>query len=203
MTTPAVPGSARRTDARREAFGDELYSAVREGLSRESPRTPAMVSGGGGSPPHTVIVAGAVGAGKTEAGLHLAQRLRSAGVAVGGILAPRLVEHGETVGYNVLDVSTGEDAAFARADPPGQAVGRFFVRPAGLAFAERALRHGIERADVVFIDEVGRWELAGGGHAAALTDLLRSRALPVLFVRAELVQAVADQFALQAARSCA
>jgi len=200
VTTPAVPGSARRTDARREAFGDELYSAVREALSRESPRTPEIVSGGGGTPPRPVIVAGGVGAGKTEAGLHLAQRLRGAGVAVGGILAPRLVEHGETVGYNVLDVSTGEDAAFARADPPGQAVGRFFVQPAGLASAERALRHGIERADVVFIDEVGRWELAGGGHAAALTDLLRSRALPVLFVRAELVQAVADRFALQAAK---
>jgi len=104
------------------------------------------------------------------------------------------------VGYNVLDVSTGEDVAFARADPPGQAVGRFFVRPAGLAFAERALRHGIERADVVLVDEVGRWELGGGGHATALTDLLRSRALAVLFVRTELAQAVVDRFELQAAK---
>jgi general stress protein 26 len=179
----------RRTDARREAFADELFDAV----TRQLPLSP-------GSPRPPVVVAGGVGAGKTAAGLRLAQRLRDAGVTVGGILAPRLVERGETVGYNVLDVSTGEDVAFARADPPGQAVGRFFVRPAGLAFAERALRHGIERADVVFIDEVGRWELAGGGHAPALVDLLQSRVLPVLFVRAELVQAVADRFALQAAK---
>jgi general stress protein 26/nucleoside-triphosphatase THEP1 len=179
----------RRTDARREAFADELFDAV----TRQLPLSP-------GSPRAPVVVAGGVGAGKTAAGLRLAQRLRDAGVTVGGILAPRLVERGETVGYNVLDVSTGEDVAFARADPPGQAVGRFFVRPAGLAFAERALRHGIERADVVLVDEVGRWELGGGGHAAALADLLRSRALPVLFVRAELTPAVADRFALQAAK---
>jgi nucleoside-triphosphatase THEP1/general stress protein 26 len=189
VTAPAGPGGARRTNARREAFADELLDAVtrRLPLSRGSPPSPVMVSGG-------------VGAGKTEAGLRLAQRLRDAGVAVGGILAPRLVERGETVGYNVLDVSTGEDAAFARSDPPGEAVGRFFVRPTGLAFAERALRRGIERADVVLVDEVGRWELGGGGHAPALADLLRSRALPVLFVRTELAQAVADRFALQAAK---
>jgi len=200
VTAPAGPGSARRTDARREAFADELFDAVARHvpLSPGSPRTPVIVAGG--SPPSPVIVAGGVGAGKTAAGLRLAQRLRDAGVTVGGILAPRLIERGETVGYNVLDVSTGEDVAFARVDPPGQAVGRFFVRPAGLAFAERALRHGIERADVVLVDEVGRWELGGGGHAAALTDLLRSRALPVLFVRAELAQAVADRFELQAAK---
>lgn len=189
MTAPAGPGSARRTNARREAFADGLFDAV----TRQLPISP-------GSLRTPVIVAGGVGAGKTAAGLRLAQRLRDAGAAVGGILAPRLVEHGETVGYNVLDVSTGEDVAFARADPPGQAVGRFFVRPGGLAFAERALRHGIERADVVFVDEVGRWELGGGGHAASLADLLQSRALPVLFVRTELAQAVVDRFALQAAK---
>jgi general stress protein 26 len=189
VTAPTGPGSARRTNARREAFADELFDAV----TRHVPLSP-------GSPRTPVIVAGGVGAGKTEAGLRLAQRLRDAGAVVGGILAPRLVEHGETVGYNVLDVSTGEDVAFARADPPGQAVGRFFVRPAGLAFAERALRHGIERADVVFVDEVGRWELGGGGHAASLADLLQSRALPILFVRTELAQAVVDRFALQAAK---
>ncbi len=189
MTAPGGPGRTRRSDSFREEFAEDLYCAITPELDRDR-----------GSPGTPVVVAGDIGAGKTTAGLRLAQRLRDAGVAVGGILAPRIVELGETVGYNVLDVATGEDVAFARPDPPGQAVGRFFVRPAGLAFAERALRHGIEHADVVLVDEIGRWELSGGGHAAALRDLLRSHAVPVVFVRTELARAVVEHFALGAAR---
>ncbi len=186
---PAQPESPRRGRASRASFDDELFAAV----------TASLASAGGGRPPAPVIVAGGVGVGKTEAGLRLAQRLRQNGIAVGGILAPRLFERGETTGYNVLDLQSGEDAAFARPDPPGRAVGRFYVRPAGLAFAERALSRGTERAAVVFVDEVGRWELAGGGHAAALRSALESRAVLVLFVRAELVEAVIECFGLQSA----
>ena len=180
----ARPGSPRRQNASRETFDEELLAAVTDSLAARTP----------------VIVAGGIGAGKTEAGLRLAQRLRQSGTPVGGILAPRLLDRGETTGYNVLDLLTGEDAPFARPDPPGHVVGRFYVRPAGLALADRALRQGAERAPVVFVDEVGRWELGGGGHAAALHDVLQSRAVPVLFVRAELVDAVIKSFDLRSPR---
>jgi len=182
-----LPRAPRRRDAARDVFDQDLFAAVQAQVSGQTPRSP-------------VIVAGGIGAGKTEAGLRLARRLQQERISVGGILAPRLFERGETVGYNVLDLLTGEDAPFARPDPPGQAVGRFYVQPAGLAFAERALHTGAERAAVVLVDEIGRWELGGGGHAAALSGLLAARAVPVLFVRAELVPAVIDRFGLQAAR---
>jgi nucleoside-triphosphatase THEP1 len=181
------PLAAQRRRASHGASDEELFEMLT-----------ARVAAGGTSPA-PVIVAGAIGAGKTETGLRVAQRLKEHGITVGGILAPRLVEHGETTGYNVLDLATGEDTPFARPNPPGQMVGRFYVRPTGLAFATRALRHGAERAAVVFIDEVGRWELAGEGHAAALRSVLGSRAVPVLFVRAELVPAVVEAFHLHSA----
>ncbi len=180
----ARPVVSRRPRASRDAFDDALFAAIAESL-RSQEKTPTPV-----------VVAGGVGAGKTQTGLRVAQRLRQDGISVGGILAPRLFEKGETTGYNVLDLLTGEDAAFARSDPPGDVVGRFYIRPGGLAFADRALRQGIERASVVFIDEVGRWETSGGGHAAALRDVLRSDVLPVLFVRAEMVDRVGEVFGL-------
>ncbi len=186
---PTQPESPRRRSTSRAAFDDELFAAVAARLA----------SAAGGRPSAPVIVTGGIGAGKTEAGLRLAQRLRQSGITVGGILAPRLFEQGETAGYNVLDLQSGEDTAFARPDPPGHAVGRFYVRPGGLAFAERALLRGIQRAAVVFVDEVGRWELAGGGHAAALRSALESRAVLVLFVRTELVGAVVECFGLRSA----
>jgi len=186
LTEPG-PVAPRRRNVSCDAFDDELYGAVTERVAA------------GEAHPSPVIVAGGIGVGKTVAGLRLAQRLRQNGIIVGGVLAPRLLEQGETTGYNVLDLLTGEDAAFARSDPPGRLMGRFYVRPAGLSFAQRALRSGTERAAVVFVDEVGRWELAGDGHAAALADVLRSRAVPVLFVRAELVAAVVEGLSLQSA----
>lgn len=184
----ARPAAPRRPRASRDAFDDELLAVITESLHSQ------------GKTPAPVVVAGGIGAGKTQTGLRIAQRLRQAGVSVGGILAPRLFEKGETTGYNVLDLLTGEDAAFARSDPPGDAVGRFYIRPGGLAFADRALRQGMERASVVFIDEVGRWETSGGGHAAALRDVLQSSALPVLFVRAEMVDRVIESFGLRSPR---
>jgi len=168
-----------------DAFDRELQAAV---VARAKKRARGAV-----------IVAGDIGAGKTQAGLRLARSLQEAGLRVGGILAPRLFERGETTGYNALDVAKGEDAPFARSDPPGQMVGRFYVRPGGLAFADRAIRDAAEHAEVVLIDEVGRWELAGAGHAPALRTALSSGAVPVLFVRAELVEAVVERFGLHGA----
>ena len=181
------PGSLtpRRRNLSSEAFDDELYRAVSARIAAGKER------------PGPVIVAGGVGAGKTAAGLRLARKLRENGITVGGILAPRLLEQGETTGYNVLNLLTGEDAAFARSDPPGRLMGRFYVRPTGLSFAQHALRNATEHAAVVFVDEVGRWELSGNGHAAALADVLGSHAVPILFVRAELVTAVVEGFSLE------
>ncbi len=181
-----MPTSPRRRTGSLDAFVREVLAAVVARATGASRRGPVIVTGG-------------IGAGKTEAGLRLASHVRDAGLTLGGILAPRLFGHGETVGYNVLDLLTGEDAPFARSEPPGDPVGRFFVRPAGLAFAERALRHAAERAEVAFVDEVGRWELGGGGHVAGLREILRSRAVPVLFVRSELVDAVIETFGLRGA----
>jgi general stress protein 26/nucleoside-triphosphatase THEP1 len=189
---PGASGTPQRIDPAREAFDRELLAAV-------AARLASAAGPGRGNPLGPVIVSGGIGAGKTEAGLRLAQRLKQDGTAIGGILAPRLFERGETTGYNVLDLATGEDAVFARPDPPGHLVGRFYVRPGGLAFADRALRGGADRASVVFVDEVGRWELGGGGHASALRAVLESRGVPILFVRAELVENVVDHFGLRSA----
>lgn len=186
MTTPSIRAS-KRPHNDRDAFDDALYAAVARRTTRAKER---------GGEAGAVIVAGEVGAGKTAAALRLFQRLRSAGIRAGGVLAPRLVDQGKTVGYNVLDLSRGEDVPFARSEPPGLAVGRFYVRPEGLLFSERALRHAAASADVVVLDEVGRWELAGGGHAAAVRDVLASRAVAVLLVRSELIGAVAETFGL-------
>lgn len=143
-----------------------------------------------------LILSGEIGAGKTQAADDLAAALKERGLAVGGVLSPRIVEDGQTVGYTVRDLATDEERPFASLRPPGVPVGRFFIAEEGLTFARGAIERAAGHGQVVFVDEVGRLELAGGGLAPALRILLRSAACPVLLVRSELVDAVLLTFAI-------
>jgi general stress protein 26/nucleoside-triphosphatase THEP1 len=149
---------------------------------------------GGLAPIHPVLLVGGIGSGKTSTGLRLLSLLRQSDVRVGGILAPRVVEGDETVGYSLIDLATDATHPFAGLEPSDVPVGRFFVSDKGLSIADRAVTTALEEASVVFIDEVGRLELGGGGHAPAVRRLLASSALPILLVRDELVEEVVRTF---------
>ena len=143
-----------------------------------------------------LILSGEIGAGKTSVAIHLAAELGEQGVAVGGVLSPRIVQDGATVGYTVRDLATDEERPFASLDPPGVPVGKFFVVEQGLAFARCAIEQATASAQTVFVDEVGMLELAGNGLALAVQALLQSQVLPVLLVRSSFVEAVVNAFSI-------
>jgi nucleoside-triphosphatase THEP1 len=151
------------------------------------------------TPRAAVVLAGGIAAGKTRTAKRVAEHLRDRGVSVGGILAPRRLDGDVTVGYSVVDLETGEERGFAESTPPGRPVGRFFVRPEALRFARAAVHRAAEECDVVFVDEVGRWELDGGGHAESVRELAASGAVAVLLVREAFVDDVIATFGLQGA----
>jgi nucleoside-triphosphatase THEP1 len=143
-----------------------------------------------------VILAGTIGAGKTRAAEDLAASLKARGISIGGVLAPRLLRGEETIGYAVRDLLTGEERPYASLEPPGVPIGRFFLREEGLGFARDAIARAGRAAKVVFVDEVGRLELADGGLASAVRDLLSLPVLSVLLVRSDFVEHVAHTFSL-------
>lgn len=143
-----------------------------------------------------VIISGGIGAGKTRTSEQLAAALKGRGFSVGGILSPRIVQDGKTVGYMVCDLASGMQRPFASLEPPGLAVGKFFIAEEGLVVARSAIERAAATAQVVFVDEVGRLELAGGGLASEIRVLLRSKALPVLLVRSSFLDAVVRTFSI-------
>jgi len=155
----------------------------------------AAVNGGQAARP--VLLVGGIEAGKTSTGLRLLSLLRHAGVLVGGFLAPRRLKGDETVGYSLIDLATNTTHPFAGLEPSNVPVGRFFVSQEGLARADRAVTAALDEASVVFVDEVGRLELGGGGHAPAVRRLLASDVVPILLVRDELVDAVTKAFGIE------
>lgn len=143
-----------------------------------------------------LILSGEIGAGKTSVASHLVAELDEQRVAVGGILSPRIIEDGATIGYTIRDLMTDEERPFASLDPPGVPVGKFFIAEQGLAFARCAIEQATAFVQTVFVDEVGMLELAGSGLAPAVKALLQSQVLPVLLVRSSFVEAVVHAFSI-------
>jgi len=146
----------------------------------------AMISGR--VPARPILLVGGIGAGKTSVGLRLISLLRQSGNPPGGILAPRILKGEETVGYSLVDLSTNTTHPFASLEPTDISVGRFFISNEAVALARRAIRRATGEREVVLVDEVGRLELGGGGHAPVVRELLASSSLPILLVRDELVE---------------
>ena len=154
-----------------------------------------LATGDGARPTRTVIVTGATGSGKTTVVRGAVEGLRARGLSVAGILAPGLLEDGRRSGFDLVDLGTGQTAALAREDagPSGAHPqwSRFAFSPDGLALGERALGPGAFGADVLVVDEVGPFELAGGGWASALDRIAREYTGTVLLVvRASIADAV-------------
>ncbi|MEA3238257.1 MAG: nucleoside-triphosphatase [Candidatus Bipolaricaulota bacterium] len=143
-----------------------------------------------------IVIHGQIGAGKTRLAQRLAAALEKHKIRVGGIISPRIVDGVETIGYRVRDLDTGEEQSLAALNPPGIPIGKFYLSEDALLFARTAIEHAAATAQVVFLDEVGRLELTGQGHAPALRALLRSEAIHVLFVRTTFVEHIIEKFGI-------
>lgn len=135
-----------------------------------------------------ILLVGGIGSGKTAAGFRLLSLLRSYGIVVGGILAPRILKGEETVGYSIIDLATNATHPFAGLEPSDVQIGKFYLSQTGLDVAERTIINASNDCPVVFVDEVGRLEIQGKGHAPAIRQLLQSNSVPVLLVRDTLVE---------------
>jgi nucleoside-triphosphatase THEP1 len=123
------------------------------------------------------IVTGATGSGKTTLTTAVVERLRARGARVAGILAPGHLADGRRTGFDIVNLATGEREPLAREEAhvagPHPRWSRFAFSPEGLALGHKALGADARGADVVVVDEVGPFELSGGGWSDAL-DALRA-----------------------------
>ncbi|MFV0592419.1 MAG: nucleoside-triphosphatase [Draconibacterium sp.] len=121
------------------------------------------------------IVTGAVGAGKTTMLKKLLAALQEKEVAVAGFYSERLVDNGETVGYNLVDVVTKEKVNFLSVTKESSAerVGKYAINSAAFAWGEKLLQ-GVDR-QVVIIDEIGKLESWGEGWAQFLEILVNQK----------------------------
>ena len=117
------------------------------------------------SRPKVFAVVGPPGSGKTTKVLELVKKLGAAGIALGGVAQPARPSSGRRLAYDLLDIATGEQRPFAKANGTG-----FVFDDDGWAWARARIRDARRNKDLVVVDEIGRLEAEGKGHMPALLE---------------------------------
>jgi nucleoside-triphosphatase THEP1 len=145
------------------------------------------------------ILSGQVGSGKTNCLKRIIEGLKERNIPAGGIISERILENDVTVGYDVIDISSGNRGKFLREkEIENGAIGRFGICEEGLMLGNKALRYaGTHSNDLIIIDEVGQLELRGEGWAESLSRLARSGNHHLLLsVNQRFVNEVVDKWGL-------
>ena len=147
------------------------------------------------------LVTAGKGEGKTSFVRAYVARIAQSGRSIGGVASPAVFENDHRVGYDLINLSTGERQPLARLAGSTKStltvgVYRFddAAVTAGNAAIVEAVRSG---ADVVAIDEVGPLEFRGQGWAPALETVLigcRSAQELIMVIRPTLADELPTRF---------
>ena len=150
-----------------------------------------------------IIVHGSIGSGKTLTCLRLIERARAIGLLPKGIASPRVFFKGRLIGYNCMDIATGESFPLVRllgeVGGPDWSItygGKYAFSSSGFERANQILMNSTEslsRKGLIFVDEFGRIEKSGEGILpgfARVSEAISWGGTAVLTCRGDLVQTV-------------
>ena len=130
-----------------------------------------------------LILTGRIHSGKTTRLRRLVSEWRAQGISLDGYLSPAVFESGRRIGYDCLDLGTGDCLPFLRrrGEDGWERVGPYFFIPQTLEKAKKMIRaHDLRK--ILVLDEIGPRELQGGGVWPALEEALCGLSLRCLLV---------------------
>ncbi|MDR3610357.1 MAG: nucleoside-triphosphatase [Ignavibacteriaceae bacterium] len=144
------------------------------------------------------ILTGEQGTGKTMFLSRLVDELRKKNIQAGGILSPSVQRDSVRLGYDVLNIRTGERTILCRNEPgsTGINIGKWIFRNDGIQSGNSALDQlSLIGCGLVIIDEVGPLELENKVWCPSLNLLVGSSPYPlILVVREKLIERVTDRW---------
>ena len=146
------------------------------------------------------IISGSIGEGKTTQVQKIVNELQVRGIPLSGVYSPRIMELGQTTGYDVVDIESGKREPFLRlADNDNHdRIGRFSILPEGYNAGRSALKNSRNSNNrLVIIDEVGRLDLDNQGWAENISELVNGSQFLVFAVRDIFTEQVIDKWDLK------
>ena len=122
-----------------------------------------------------IALTGRPGVGKTTAVMRITDTLRQTGVKVGGIFTREVRHGGARIGFDIIDILTGEESILARVgQKQGPRVGKYIVYVSELeSKGVKAIEQAVKTCDVVVVDEIGPMELKSSLFVKAVENLLQ------------------------------
>lgn len=146
------------------------------------------------------IITGSIGEGKTTQVQKIVNELQSRGIPLSGVYSPRIMEQGETTGYDVVDIESGKREPFMRlADNDSlNRIGRYNILPDGYSAGLAALaKSRTNNNRLVVIDEVGKLDINNKGWAENIAELVGGSQFLVLAVRDTFTDQVIEKWNLK------
>jgi len=137
------------------------------------------------------LISGERQVGKTTWCALLARQAQAAGLTVGGLLTPAVFSNGKKIGFNLVDLQSGEQRRFGISNETHDnwiKIGNWRIDPQALAWANLLLKQCLG-CDLLILDELGPLELKENKGFIEGMRLLDKQAIPSSFVvvRPELI----------------
>ncbi len=147
-----------------------------------------------------IILTGKQNTGKTTRLLHLYEEMKKNKASITGFAAPGVWHNEVKTGFNLRDLSSGRDLPLASIFQQEGYIpfGHFFFNPKAIQAGNTILKQTFNlNGGVVFVDEIGKFELEGSLWHDAYLQLTKRRNLTVLtVVRESLVTKIIEKFNL-------
>ncbi|MGC9072414.1 MAG: nucleoside-triphosphatase [Acidilobus sp.] len=126
-----------------------------------------------------LAITGRPGIGKTSLVLAIAEKARSLGCRVGGVVTPEVRDaSGLRWGFRVRDLGTGLEHILASVSSTGPRVGSYRLEVGADEFLSSAIERALSESDLLIIDEIGPMELSLSSFRALVIKLLGRPPLP-------------------------
>lgn len=142
-----------------------------------------------------LLLTGSPGVGKSSVLLKTVEALKARGYHVGGMLSREVRSCGARVGFEILDLSSGERGWLAHVNQPsGPRVGKYRVNLEDLdGVGVAAILKAVEGLDVIAIDEVGPMELFSEKFREAVKQAAESGKLVVSIIHWKAKEKLIDE----------
>lgn len=147
-----------------------------------------------------IILTGNYAQGKTTRLQEIIHLLKKKKLNLEGFFAPRLMEEEQTIGYDLTDVNTGETLPFLRENKGINPIdiGKFAVEEETIQFFSKKINRDYHQKTILFIDEVGRWEIQEKGWFDTLQQIQsQTHLIQIWVVRRDFVPSVVEKFSLK------
>jgi nucleoside-triphosphatase len=142
----------------------------------------------------SIILTGAPSVGKTTIVMDVAQKLKTRGVKVGGVVSREVRTGNVRIGFELIDLATNDRDVLASVTGDGPRVGKYFVNLTGCRFAADRLKNALINSDVIICDEVGPMELKLNEFIDTVRYLLKTDKKAIVVIHQKLEHPLIREF---------